>query len=152
MKNKIKNLDKAAERIKKSVKNNERIIIYGDSDCDGITSVVILEETIKNLGGKVEAVFFPNRENDGYGINARALEVLKSKAPALFITLDLGIGNIREIEALNSYGFEVIVIDHHQVLEKIPDAKIVVDPQQAGDESEYQYLCNAGLTFKPAEE
>src|SRR3989344_6644004 len=102
----IKNLKEVAERIRLAVKNNEKIIIYGDSDCDGITSTVILEETIKNLGGKVDMVLFPNREEDGYGINARALEFLQGKSPALFITLDLGIGNIKEVEALNGYGFD----------------------------------------------
>ncbi len=148
----IKNLKEAADRIKLAVRNNEKIIIYGDSDCDGITSVVILEETIKNLRGKVSDVFFPNREDDGYGINARALEMLKNKVPALFITLDLGISNVYEIEVLNTYGFKVIVIDHHQVLDGIPNAEIVVDPQQKDDESEFKYLANVGLTFKLAKE
>ena len=97
-------------------------------------------------------VLFPNREDDGYGINARALKFLENKAPALFITLDLGISNVKEIEVLNEYGFEVIVVDHHQVLQSIPNAQIVVDPQQKDDTSEYKYLANVGLTFKLAEE
>ncbi len=143
----IKNLKEAAERIKLAVKNDERIIIYGDSDCDGICSVVILEETIKNLGGKVFDVLFPDREKDGYGINLKALELIKDKAPALFITLDLGIGNIKEVKIANEYGFSVIIVDHHQILESIPEAEIVVNPQQPGDESEYKYLANVGLTY-----
>ena len=69
---KIKNIEKAAERIKKAVQNKERIILYGDSDLDGISSVVILEEAIKSLGGQIDCAFFPDRENDGYGINLRA--------------------------------------------------------------------------------
>ena len=77
MKQKIKNIEKAAERIRKAVANNERIILYGDSDLDGISSVVILEEAIKSLGGHVDSVFFPDRENDGYGINMNALKLLK---------------------------------------------------------------------------
>ena len=119
-KEKIKNIEKAAERIKKAVKNNERIILYGDSDLDGISSVVILEEAIKSLGGHVDCAFFPDRENDGYGINLRALEMLKDKAPALFITLDLGIGNIKEVEMANEMGFEVIIVDHHETLFGVP--------------------------------
>src|SRR3989338_1974621 len=115
MTNQIKNLKEAAERIKLAVTNNEKIIIYGDSDCDGITSVTILQEAIKTLGANVARVLFPNREDDGYGINARAIELLKNEAPALFITLDLGIANNKEIDALNGMGFEVIVVDHHQV-------------------------------------
>src|SRR3989344_228939 len=104
----IKNLDKVAERIKEAVKNKEKIILYGDSDLDGIASVVILQEAIKSAGGQVTAVAFPDRENDGYGINLKALEFLKDKAPALFITLDLGIGNIKEVQIANEMGFEVI--------------------------------------------
>ena len=82
---KIKNIQLAADRIRKAVANNERIILYGDSDLDGISSVVILEEAIKSLGGHIDVAFFPDREKDGYGINLRALEMLKQKAPALFI-------------------------------------------------------------------
>ncbi len=160
MDKKIKNLEKAAERIKKAALNKERIIIYADSDCDGICSAVILREALKNLpfdvaqgeGANLVAVAFPNREEDGYGINLKALEFLKSHAPALFITLDLGISNIKEVQMANELGFEVVIIDHHQILEKIPDAKVVVDPQQAGDESDTKYLCNAGITFKLAQE
>ena len=95
---KIKNIEKAAERIKKAVKNKERIILYGDSDLDGISSTVLLDEAIKGLGGRADCAFFPDRENDGYGINLTALDMLKQKAPALLITLDLGIGNFKEVE------------------------------------------------------
>jgi len=150
--NKIKNLEEAAERIKKAVQEKERIILYGDSDLDGITSVVILKEAIKSLGGEVDLVMFPDRENDGYGINLRALEFLKDKVPALFITLDLGIGNVKEIELANQMGFEVIVIDHHEPLDALPAAKIIVDPKHGGDDSGFTYLANAGLTFKLAKE
>lgn len=166
--NKIKNIDKVCERIKQAVKNKEKIIIYGDSDMDGISSVVILEEAIKNLGGEAAAVVFPNREEDGYGINLKALDFLAYLAPALFITLDLGIGNVKEVEIGNKMGFEFMIIDHHEPLEILPKAKIIVDPKlrsqgdressmtsssgQKGDESGFEYLCNAGLTFKIIEE
>ncbi len=149
---KIKNIEKAAQRIRKAALEKERIIIYGDSDCDGVCSTVILQEAIKNLGGSVFLVMFPDRENDGYGVNKRALGLLKGKAPALFITLDLGIGNVAEVDALNEMGFEVIIIDHHEPLDNIPAASVVVDVKQPGDNAGFEYLCNAGLTFKLAEE
>ncbi len=149
---KIKNIEKAAERIRQAATNKERVIIYGDSDMDGIASVVILGEAIKNLGGQIFSAVFPDREKDGYGLNMKALEFLKDKAPSLLITLDLGIGNIKEIKMANEMGFEVIVVDHHQPLESMPEALIIVDPQQEGDESGFGYLCNAGLTFKLIEE
>ncbi len=152
MTKKIKNLKEAAERIKKAVQEKERIILYGDSDLDGITSVVILKEAIKSLGGEVDIIIFPDRENDGYGINLKALKFLESKAPALFITLDLGIGNVKEIALANEMGFQVIVIDHHEPLDVMPAANIIVDPKQSGDDSGFAYLANAGLTFKLAQE
>ena len=147
MKNKLHNIEKATERIKKAVANNERIILYGDSDMDGISSTVILEEAIKSLGGHVDCAFFPDRENDGYGINMRALEMLKDKAPALFITLDLGIGNVKEVEIANQMGFEVIIVDHHETLVGVPNASIIVDPKQPLDKYPFKGLANVGVTF-----
>jgi single-stranded-DNA-specific exonuclease len=144
---KIKNIQFAAERIKKAVQNKERIILYGDSDLDGISSVVILEEAIKGLGGYVDCAFFPDREKDGYGINVRALEMLKDKAPALFITLDLGIGNLEEVDLANKMGFEVIIVDHHETLFGTPKASIVVDPKQESDDYPFKGLANVGVTY-----
>ena len=144
---KIKNLEKAAERIKQAVANNERIILYGDSDLDGISSVVILEEAIKSLGGQIDSAFFPDRENDGYGINLNALNTLKDKAPALLITLDLGIGNINEVDVANKMGFEILIVDHHETLSGIPNESIVVDPKQPADDYPFKGLANVGITF-----
>src|SRR3989344_3983667 len=152
MKHKIKNIEQAAKRIREAVTNKEKIILYGDSDCDGISSIVILGEAIKSLGGYITAVAFPDRELDGYGMNFKALDVLQKYAPALFITADLGIANVKEVDAANTMGFEVLIIDHHQVLDALPKANIIVDPQQKDDDSGYGYLCNTGLIFKLIEE
>jgi single-stranded-DNA-specific exonuclease len=149
---KIKNIEKASDRIKKAVLNNEQFILYGDSDLDGISSVVILEEAIKNLGGEKIDVFFPDRENDGYGINKKSLEFLKEKAPALLITLDLGIGNVEEVLWAEKYGFEVIIVDHHEPLDKVPGVKIIVDPKQKDDPYPFKGLANIGVTFRLCEE
>jgi len=144
---KIKNIEKAAERIKKAVQNKERIILYGDSDLDGISSVVVAEEAIKNLGGHIDCAFFPDRENDGYGINLKALDMLKNKAPALFITFDLGIGNLKEVDVANKMGFEVIIVDHHEPLAGVPNASIIVDPKQEDDSYPFKGLANVGVTY-----
>lgn len=151
-KREIKNLKKAADRIKKAVADKEKIVLYGDADLDGISSVVILKECIQNLGGSVTQVFFPDRENDGYGITERALNRLKEFAPALFISMDLGIGNFEEVEIAKKMGFEVIIIDHHQILGKLPKAAVIVDPKQKGDNYPFKGFATAGLSFKLAEE
>ena len=148
---KIKNLKKTAQRILKAIKNKEKIILYGDADLDGTTSVIILKETIMNLGGAVSAIYFPDREKQGYGMNETALGHLKKFAPALFITLDCGIGNFKESELAKKIGFEVIIIDHHQTIpDKIPRVSIIVDPNQKGDKYPFKQLANVGITFKLA--
>ena len=151
MKQEIKNLKRAAERIKKAIKNKERVILYGDTDLDGITSVIILEESIKNLGGKISAVYFPDREKEGYGITETALAFLKSQSPALLIAVDCGIGNIKEVKIAKKIGFKVIIIDHHQVIDELPKADIIVDPQQKSDKYPFKGLAAVGVVFKLSE-
>lgn len=149
----IKNLRKAADRIIKAVGKKEKIVLYGDADLDGVSSIIILKECIQNLGGDVTKIFFPDRENDGYGITESALEELKDFAPALFISADLGVGNFKEVKLAEKLGFEVIIIDHHQMLDnKAPKASIVVDPKQKGDKYPFKGLANVGVVFKLAEE
>jgi len=144
----IKNLREAAERIKKAIENKENIVLYGDADLDGVTSVIVLKETIKNLAGFISAIYFPDREKEGYGISKQALNFLKEKAPALFIALDCGISNFEEIKIARKLGFEVIIIEHHQVIDKLPEADIIVDPKQKEDKSPYQYLATVGISYK----
>lgn len=144
----IKNLKKAANRIFKAVKSREKIVLCGDADLDGVTSVIILKEAIKTLNGRVSAVYFPDREIEGYGITETALDYFKKFRPALLIALDCGIGNFKEIRIAKRMGFEVMVIDHHKVLDKIPEADIVVDPKQKGDKYPFKELATAGISFK----
>ena len=144
----IKNLEKVADRIREAIKKNEKIILYGDADLDGVSSVIILKEAIKNLNGKISAVYFPDRENEGYGITQKGLDYLKNFSPALFITMDLGIGNFEEVKIAKKLGFEVIIIDHHEILDKLPSASIVVDPKQKGDKYPFKFLAAAGISFR----
>ena len=172
----IKNLKKVADRILKAIRRKEKIILYGDADLDGVASVIVLKETLKNLNGQISAIYFPNRESEGYGITENGLNYLKAKlsfmkarrkkktkfsspaphhnyggGPALFIALDCGIGNFKEVKIANKMGFEVIIIDHHEVLDDLPEAKIIVDPKQKGDEYPFKGLATAGIAFKLSE-
>ncbi|MFC1789582.1 DHH family phosphoesterase, partial [Patescibacteria group bacterium] len=119
----IKNLKKAAKRIKKAVAKKERIILYGDVDLDGVSSVVILKETIKNIGGEITAVYFPNKEIEGYGISEKGLDYLKKFAPALLISLDCGITSFEPIKQAKKIKLEVMIVDHHPIIDKLPEAK-----------------------------
>jgi single-stranded-DNA-specific exonuclease len=161
---KIKNIDRVAERIKKAVEDGEQIVIYGDSDLDGIASMVIVKETIDNLISllpkeKKESFpmvfsFSPERKIEGYGLNETALAFIKSKVSGgLIITLDCGITNFKEIEDAKNSGFSVVVVDHHKTIGGIPEAaEIVVDPKQETDDYPFKEYANAGLAFKLAQE
>ncbi len=148
MSSEIKNLKKVSKRILKAIKDKERIILYGDNDLDGATSVIILKEAITSLGGKVSALYFPDREIEGYGITTKALGKLKEFSPALLIAVDCGIGNFKEIELAKKLGFYVIVIDHHKVLGKVPGADIVVDPKQPKETYSFQDFAAVGIVFR----
>jgi len=165
----IKNLKKAANRILKAINNGEKIILYGDTDLDGVASVIILKETIKNLNGEISELYFPDRETEGYGISETGLTHLKTKllkeakvkmrakpsspnfAPALLVALDCGISNFKEMKMAKKLGFEVLIIDHHEVLDKLPEAKIIVDPKQKGDKYPFKELATTGIIFKLSE-
>ncbi|MCK9445373.1 DHH family phosphoesterase [bacterium] len=160
---KIKNIDKAAERIKEAVLNNEQIIIYGDGDLDGISSMVIVKESIDNLISilpkeKKELfptvlAFSPDRKNEGYGLNDKALAFIKSKtSKGLIITLDCGITNFKEVEDAKNSGFSVVIVDHHKAIGGIPEADIVVDPKQPDDDYPFKEYANVGIAFKLSEE
>jgi len=147
----IKNLKKAAQRIQEAIEKRENILICGDSDLDGVAAVVILEETIRSSGGRVKAIYFPNREKEGYGITETSLRHFKKHLPALLISVDFGISNFKEIKIAKEMGFEVIVIDHHQILDELPEADIIVDPKQKEDKYPFKEFSAAGLVFKLSE-
>ncbi|MFH0792221.1 MAG: DHH family phosphoesterase [bacterium] len=147
MPSKIKNLEKAATRIINAIKNRESIILYGDADLDGLTSVILMRESIVNLGGCVKAIYFPDRQKEGYGLNKTALKYLKKYSPAILILLDCGISNFDEIEIAKRMGFVVLIIDHHEVLNKLPKAEIIVDPKQAKDPYPFKGLAASGVVY-----
>jgi single-stranded-DNA-specific exonuclease len=152
MEDQIKNLKLTADRIKEAVRKGERIIIYGDADLDGVAATIMAGEIVENLGAKPAAYYFPDREKEGYGITKTALTKLAPLAPALLVAVDLGIGNFEETKLARAAGFSTIIIDHHEILDSLPQADIVIDPKQSGDEYPFKFLCAAGLVFKLAQD
>ena len=98
--------------------------------------------------GKISALYFPDREIEGYGITTKALEKLKEFSPALLIVVDCGISNFKEIELAKKLGFYVIVIDHHKILDKLPEADIIVDPKQPKETYSFQDFATVGIVFR----
>lgn len=148
----IKNLKTAAQRIRKAVETKEKIILFADADLDGVSSLIIMEEAIKSLGGEVFLVYFPDREIEGYGLNRQALDYLRKDAPALLVLFDCGIGNVDELGIAQNFDFEPVVIDHHEVLDELPVSVLVVDPKQPGDDYPFKRLATVSIVYCLAEE
>ena len=122
----LTDMDKAVERIKRALRDNEKIVIYGDYDADGVTAVSILKGFFDSIGHNVD-YYIPGRHDEGYGLNDHAVRAL-AKEHSLMITVDCGIASLEEVDLANELGLDVIVTDHHQLKEKLPNALAVIDP------------------------
>ena len=122
-------MQKAVERIVKAIDNNEKILIYGDFDADGITSTSILMKVLKFLSASVE-YYIPDREDEGHGMNTKTLvKIMTKQKPKLIITVDCGISNIEEVTFLSSFGLDIIITDHHEAPETLPNAYAIINPK-----------------------
>lgn len=138
----------AVERIIKAIDNQEKVIIYGDYDVDGITSITVLKKFLKTCGLEAD-YYIPNRLSEGYGLNKAAIDYIKEKEYTLIITVDCGISGIEEIEYANSLGIETIVTDHHEPMELLPPAVAIVDlKRKDNDTYPFKSLAGCGVVFK----
>lgn len=145
----IANMEKAVERIVRSVRNKERIVVYGDYDADGVTSTAILVETLTAIGAHV-IPYLPHRYDDGYGLNGVVLEQMASEFEVL-ITVDCGISNRAEVNMLQLLGKDVIIVDHHEIPELMPSAYAILHPRHADGAYKWGHLCGAGMAWKFAQ-
>ncbi|MBR6163843.1 single-stranded-DNA-specific exonuclease RecJ [bacterium] len=122
-------MEKAVERIKQAVDNKEKITIYGDFDADGITSTSLLYLTLKRIGADV-GFYIPDRDTDGHGLNMKALnKFISGFQKKLIITVDCGISNVSEVALAKTFKADVIITDHHEAQETLPDAYAVINPK-----------------------
>ena len=140
----LKDVDKAVERIRQALDNNERIVIYGDYDVDGVTSVTIL---YLYIGAQV-SYYIPNRIEEGYGLSNDAIKLISSYGVSLIITVDTGVTAVEEVEYAASLGIDVIVTDHHECQETLPDAVAVINPHRSDCQYPFKSLAGVGVIFK----
>ena len=140
-------MTKAVDRIEKAIQNQEKICIYGDYDADGITSTTLLKRFFRDRGIEVGA-YIPNRLLEGYGLNHEAVEKIAEEKYDLMITVDTGITAMEDIEYAKSLGIDVIVTDHHEPMETIPECIAVVDCKRADSTYKFRELCGCGVAFK----
>ena len=137
----------AVDRIIKAIENNEKTIIYGDYDVDGITSTTVLKNFLAERGLNVD-YYIPNRLDEGYGLNKQAVEKIASEGYTLMITVDCGITSVEEVEYASKLGIETIITDHHETAEKLPKALAVMDAKRKDNKYPFTMLAGVGVVFK----
>ncbi|MBC8569817.1 single-stranded-DNA-specific exonuclease RecJ [Zongyangia hominis] len=143
----LKDMDKAVERIQRAVEEGEVIAVYGDYDCDGMTATYLVYTYLENVGADVFR-YIPDRDGEGYGLNKGAVDRIKERGASLIVTVDNGISALEEIAYAGTLGIDVVVTDHHQPPEVLPNACAVVDPHRADCGSPYKNLAGVGVAFK----
>jgi single-stranded-DNA-specific exonuclease len=142
----LPNMTAAVERILHAIDKHERIVLYGDYDVDGVTSLALLHELLSAYGASI-AAFLPSRMEEGYGLSPEGIErCCQTRCPQLLIAVDCGTSSAAEVRGLAERGVEVIVLDHHEQKGPLPSCVAVVNPKAAG--SKWSYLCSVGIAFK----
>lgn len=139
----------AAQRIIEAVKNSEHVAIYGDYDVDGVSATAVLFLYLEELNPDMELGYYiPDRFAEGYGMSSDTIDMLAEKGVSLIVTVDTGITAIDEVERAKALGIDVVVTDHHECREVLPDAVAVVNPHRADSEYPFRELAGVGVAFK----
>lgn len=153
-------MEKAVERLSKAIDSQEKIVIYGDFDADGVTSTSLLYKTFKYLGADVN-FFIPDREKEGHGFDTKALvKLMTTVKPKVIISVDCGISDVEAVNFINSFKIDVIITDHHEAPETLPDAFAIINPKapdaldeklSAKEIESLTSLAGVGVAFKTAQ-
>jgi len=140
-------IEKAAEAVNTAIRENKKIAVFGDYDCDGVTATALLYDYLASRGANVIS-YIPDRILEGYGMNKSAIEKLKGEGVELIITVDNGISSKEEIAFAEGLGIKTVVTDHHLPPEELPNALAVVDPHRADCPSSFKEVCGVCVAFK----
>ena len=143
----LNDMEEATERILSAIEKNEKIIIYGDYDVDGITATATMYKFLKSQGADVD-FYIPDRFSEGYGINILAINKIAKSGAKLMITVDCGITAIGEVEFAKTQGLDVIITDHHTCREELPKAIAVINPKREDSSYPFSELAGVGVAFK----
>ncbi len=145
----MKDMDRAVDRIIPTIKNRERLCIYGDYDVDGITATALLKIFLSEIRAQPLS-YFPHRLNEGRGLNPEALDRLSQQGVKLLITVDCGISDNEQVVYARKLGIDVIITDHHEVPEDLPPARAILNPRQKDCKFPYKTLAGVGVAFNLA--
>lgn len=144
-------MKKAARRIFQAIKKQEKIVVYGDYDADGVTGALIVLNTLKFLGSQQARFYLPDRDKEGYGLNKSALNKFLKEKVKLLITVDCGVSTVEEVQIVQKNGMDVIITDHHAIGPKLPPAFAMIHAKNPKDKYPFQELTGAGMAFKLAQ-
>lgn len=142
-------MELGVDRIQQAIMNGEKIVIYGDYDVDGITSTALMYETLEELGAEVE-YYIPDRFKDGYGPNVEVYKHLIDEGVSLIVTVDNGVAGHEAIDYANQHGVDVVITDHHELPETLPDAYAIIHPRHPEGDYPFGELSGVGVAFKVA--
>jgi len=143
----MKDMDKAVERIVEAIQNNEKILIYGDYDVDGTTSVALMCLFLRKINVPLD-FYIPDRYSEGYGVSIKGIEYARDHSFKLIIALDCGVTAISQVDLANEYGIDFIICDHHLPSEELPKALAILDAKRADCEYPFKELSGCGVGFK----
>jgi single-stranded-DNA-specific exonuclease len=146
----MRDMDVAIKRIEAALRDDERIVVYGDYDADGVTGTVLLTEVLRAIGGDVKH-YIPDRFSEGYGLNTGAISKIAAMGTRLIVCVDCGVRDIEQIQMASEEGVDVIVIDHHEPGSELPAAAAIINPKQEGDQYPFKSLSGVGLAYKVAQ-
>jgi single-stranded-DNA-specific exonuclease len=142
----MQDMQKAVERLSRAIFRQEKVVIYGDYDADGITSVVVLLHFIRQIHKNV-SYYIPDRITEGYGLHREAVDRLQSQAVSLIVTVDCGISDHESIAHARKLGIDTIILDHHEISDSIPDAVAAVNPNRRDCRFPFKNLAAVGIVF-----
>ncbi|HEY4527046.1 MAG TPA: single-stranded-DNA-specific exonuclease RecJ [Candidatus Paceibacterota bacterium] len=150
----LPDMGKALARFLAAMERNERIAIYTDFDCDGVSAATVFSDFLEKIGYTNAEIYMPHRDNEGYGFHEQAIRELHSRGTSLIITADVGIAAAKEVRVANELGVDVIITDHHEVMNEMPRAYAIVNPKLSGlalsgvEGYPFPHLCGAAVAYK----
>ena len=146
----LTDMDKAVVRIRQAIEKKERIAVFGDYDVDGVTATCLLTDFLRSQGAEDCLSYIPGRLEEGYGLNTIAIEQLHGQNVRLIITVDCGITAVEEAQLCKVLGMDLVITDHHECKDILPDAVAVIDPHRPDGGYPHKMLCGVGVAFKLA--
>lgn len=144
----LPNMERARDRVIAAIQNNEHIVVFSDYDADGIPGAVVLSDFFKRAGHENVSFYIPHRHDEGFGLNLEAMDECKERGAALILTIDCGVADVEEVARANELGMDVIITDHHEPSEKLPEAYAIINPKLRESVYPFKELCGSAVAFK----